>query len=193
CRRPRPAPRPPARTTATGAPGRCRRPAPRPARRGIGAAAPVRGCPSCPAASGRSRRQRGTRSSWPDDAALSPARRRRAAPGSPAAGPGPACGRGRSRRCRSSPGTRRSSGLAVAEHQRVAVEHAGQALEALVQLLLAGDALTVPPGLAGIVPGTLRLRRLAGLLLVPPDPAVFGDEIGLTGEGQREAAVGEGH
>src|SRR5699024_2281610 len=76
--------------------------------------------------------------------------------------------------------------VAVAEHQRVLEQHPGEAREALVELLLAAHPLAVAPGGGGVVPGALRLGGLAGLLRVPPDPAVLGDEVGLAGEGQGE-------
>src|SRR5690606_8594730 len=82
--------------------------------------------------------------------------------------------------------------VAVAEHQRVLEQHAGEPLEAGIELLLAGDPLAVAPGLGGVVPGARRLGRLLRLLLVPPDAAVLRDEVGLAGEGQGELAVGEG-
>src|SRR5690606_490784 len=40
--------------------------------------------------------------------------------------------------------------VAVAEHQRVLEQHPGQALEALIELLLAAHPLAVAPGLGGV-------------------------------------------
>src|SRR5699024_10188977 len=61
--------------------------------------------------------------------------------------------------------------VAVAEHQRVLEQHPGEALEALVELLLAAHPCAVAPGDGGLVPGALRLGGLAAscaLHQIPP-------------------------
>src|SRR5690625_5196473 len=77
-------------------------------------------------------------------------------------------------------------GVAVAEHVWVVQEHGGQSGESLVELFFGADALAIAPG--GVAVFVVGVGGGEGG--VPPDAAVFADEVGLAGIGQGAGSVG---